>query len=163
MSAPRWAGDTRGTGIASGAVYSDDIGELLTTLLQTGWVAEDPDLHLLPHLRRIVRQPKSPWTVDDAALREDGVYMVDLTWKRNGAPIRRLHADLFALVGEIAESATYIRQSIRETVIEYRVVTGMLAADTPFAGHGHLLLFRIHGEHVSELIAGTKTPTVTTS
>jgi hypothetical protein len=156
MPGPRWEGDKREMGIATGTAFADELTALSATMLEAGWVAEDPDLHLLPHLRRFTRQPSSPWTIEQTHLRPDGVFVLDLSWLRTTAPLRQLHADFYALIGEIAESAGYIRQAIRETTIEYRVVTGMLAADTRFAPHGHLLLFRIHGERVFQFLNAIK-------
>ena len=77
MGTPRWEGDTRGTGIADGSPESAAVRALLAALAEPGWVAEDPDDHLLPPLRRACAAPGSPWTLERAELRPDGVYAVD--------------------------------------------------------------------------------------
>lgn len=49
----------------------------------------------------------------------------------------------FALLGEIAESATYVRQRVLEDRVFFDVVTGMLGPDAHFAPHGHTLRLEI--------------------
>jgi hypothetical protein len=49
-----------------------------------------------------------------------------------------------ALISSAAESD--------EREIAYHVTTGMLEGDAPFAGHGHLLLLRIGGLHIIEIL-----------
>ena len=56
-----------------------------------------------------------------------------------------LRTAAFTLVGEVAESATYVRQRRDGDEIVYEVGTGMLAADTEFAPHGHVLVLRVRG------------------
>jgi hypothetical protein len=51
------------------------VRQLLEALSVPGWVAEEPDVHLLPHLRRACDDPGSPWTFMGAKL-QDAVYVV---------------------------------------------------------------------------------------
>jgi hypothetical protein len=48
----RWDNDTRGRGVADGGWIAPGVRRLLGALAEADWVAEDPDVHLLPHLRR---------------------------------------------------------------------------------------------------------------
>src|SRR5687768_1478367 len=59
----RWDTDERGRGVADGGWIAPDVRRLLDTLAEPGWVAEDPDIHLLPHLRRACQEAGSPWTL----------------------------------------------------------------------------------------------------
>jgi hypothetical protein len=156
MLRPRWEGDERGIGIGTGESQRPAVRALLAALGEPGWIAEDPDHHLLPHLRAACAEPKSPWTLGSASLGGDGVYRVDLTWEQSNGSLRQLRADVFALVGRIAEATTHVRQCAGEGTIEFQVVTGMLDGDSAFAGHGHLLLLRVTGQHIPGFIAGMR-------
>lgn len=149
----RWDTDDRGRGIADGSWIAPAVRELLDGLATPAWVAEDPDNHLLPHLRRACEDADSPWTLGRTELR-DGVYLVALEWSRPGSRLGRLRADFFALLGTIVESTTFVRQRPAEDAIEYDVTTGMLDGDSAFAGHGHLLRFEIGGPDIGRLVAG---------
>lgn len=152
-SVGRWDNDNRGRGIADGAWIAPQVRDLLAGLTAPAWVAEDPDDHLLPNLRQACADAASPWTLVETDLR-DGVYVVALAWSRPAPRLGRLRADLFALLGEIAESTTFVRQRLADDAIEYDVTTGMLDGDGFFAGHGHLLCFRIGGSDIGRLVAG---------
>lgn len=147
----RWDNDTRGAGIGDGLWIAPGVRQFLEALSAPGWVAEEPDTHLLPHLRDACDAPGSPWTLVGTELL-DTVYSVRLEWRRPHPRIRRLRADAFALIGPIAESATFVRQRVTAREIEYQVTTGMLDGDARFAGHGHLLLLRVGGDQITEMI-----------
>jgi hypothetical protein len=138
----RWDGDTRGRGIADAAAFAPGARELVAAMEGREWVAEQPEAHLLPHIRRWCERAGAPLELAGAWVEPDGVYVVELRL-RAGAEIRHLRASAFALLGEIAESATYVRQRREGDAFEYEVVTGMLAGDTAFAPHGHTLRLRI--------------------
>lgn len=143
---PRWNGDTRGHGVDDGTWIAPDVEALLTALGAAGWVAEDPEEHLQPYLRHARDAVDSPWALHEAAL-AGPVFAVTLEWMPpKGGPaanLRRLRADAFALLGSVAESTTFARQRITEDGVEFWSATGMLAGDTSFASHAHLLLLRI--------------------
>lgn len=147
----RWDNDTRGRGIADGGWIAPDVRRLLTALTEPDWVAENPDQHLLPRLREACEAAASPWTLLGAELR-DGVYRVTLDWAHPEPRLHRLRADAIALIGLVAEGATFIQQRIAAEAIEYHVTTGLLDGDTPFKGHGHLLRLRIGGPTVKRLL-----------
>jgi hypothetical protein len=122
-------------------------------LVQPGWIAEHPETHLLPHLARACQVAHSPWVLQGTAWQENGVFLVTLTWSGSG-PLRALRRDVFALIGEIAEATTHVRQTVHDDMLEYRVTTGMLSGDSPFSGHGHLVTFEVEGPDVPAIIAG---------
>src|SRR6266513_449369 len=50
-SRQRWDTDDRFTGVADASAFAAAIDELAALARRPGWVAEEPDLHLVPHLR----------------------------------------------------------------------------------------------------------------
>jgi len=48
----RWDTDERGRGVASAGAYLAHADALRGAMAEPDWVAEDPDQHLLPHVRR---------------------------------------------------------------------------------------------------------------
>jgi hypothetical protein len=147
----RWDNDLRGHGIADGGWIAPDVRRLLAALTEPDWVAENPDQHLLPRLREACQAATSPWTLLGTELRE-GVYIVALEWTHPEPRLHRLRADAVALIGVVAEGATFIQQRFAGDGIEYHVTTGLLDGDSPFKGHGHLLRLRIDGSAVKRLI-----------
>ncbi len=73
----RWDTDTIGHGVADGTAFAPGVQRLLDALQRPDWVAEDPDAHLLPHLRRVYEAAASPWKLL-ATEWVDGVYEVIL-------------------------------------------------------------------------------------
>ena len=47
----RWDGDDRGQGIGDAAQLVPGASELIAAFGQPSWVAEEPELHLLPHIK----------------------------------------------------------------------------------------------------------------
>lgn len=146
---PRWEGDTRGRGIADGRPLSSEVEQFQGALNLPDWVAEEPELHLLPHLQRACDRPDAEFAVESTGADADGRFVVTLR-SRNPRSIGQIRAALFALVGQIAETATYVRQRpgrrgfpdpTEEVVFE--IATGTPAGDGPTATHGHLIRFRI--------------------
>ena len=153
MGGKRWDTDTRGTGIADGGWIVPGVQRLLDALHEPGWIAEQPEDHLVPGLMRVVDAPESGWTLVETSFRE-GVFDVVLEWLRPEPSIRRLRADVFALIGSVAEGATFVRQELAGDAVEYHVATGLLEGDTPFTGHGHMLRLRVVGPADSKVIPG---------
>lgn len=137
----RWDIDTRFKGIASGQAMAPAVERLLEHLGREGWVTEDPDVHLLPHLQRWCEQPDSRWRLLAARLLDDGVYVVDI------APIAEMSApdllirDVIPLLAQVAETSFAVQQVDENTV---ECVTGMLDGDGSYAAHGHLIRLRIN-------------------
>ena len=142
----RWDIDERGHGVGDARTFVPGISELVEAMETSDWVAEDADAHLLPHLRRACES--LPLELVDAVTTDDAVFEIHVAWtgpKNRAVEVRQA---IYALIGSIAESATYIRQRDRDAgKLEFDVVTGMLASDTDFASHGHTL--RIHVRDMS--------------
>jgi len=151
----RWEGDAKGHGIDDGRWIAPDVEALLTELVSFGWIAEEPEAHLQPHLRDACDAAGSPWIVHEAAL-AGPVFAVSLEWARPGGTWRELRTDVFALLGRIVESTTFVRQRVTEDMVEFWCATGMLSGDTSFASHGHLILLLIGGPAVESLSANQR-------
>ncbi|GAB2587277.1 hypothetical protein GCM10027168_20090 [Streptomyces capparidis] len=141
MDRRRWDIDQRFTGIATGQALAPDVKRLAAVLGREGWVTEDPDAHLLPHLRRACEEPGSRWRLRGARLLEDGVYEVEVEGTAGtpapGLPVR----DAITVLASVAEASFAVRQVDGSTV---ECVTGMLDGDGDYAPHGHLIRLRIH-------------------
>jgi hypothetical protein len=146
MADRRWEGDERGDGVADAAQFVDGAAELVTAMRRQNWVAEEPELHLLPHLERACKS--LPLQVLDARSLDDGSYEVQLGWLGDEAGVGVMRASIFSLLGGIAESSSFIRQRRMEstdgsgTLLTFEVVTGIVDA-TPFKPHGHTLRLNI--------------------
>jgi hypothetical protein len=139
----RWDVDERRIGIGDARAFRPTVGLLAELVEEEGWVAEQPEAHLLPHLERAAdtQQLRIVQTSTDDA----GRFLVDFAWTGPGEPDpRELRIALFSLVATVAEEVTVIREpdGIRGGVLE--VVTGMTGRDASrFAAHGHTLGLRL--------------------
>src|ERR1700748_3405551 len=107
--AARWEGDERGRGVADAASLVPGASELVAAFQAATWVAEQPELHLLPHVEA--------WCQRDGRLAlarayTDGTqaYVVDLEWQSGPDSVGAARAAVFSLLGSFAESATYVHQ-----------------------------------------------------
>lgn len=145
MARRRWDIDDRFSGIGSGWALAPAVRRLVEHLDREGWVTEDPDDHLLPHLRRWCERPDSGWRLLGAQLLDDAVYAVDVAptaqATAEGLPVR----DAIPLLAQVAETSFAVRQ-VDENTIE--CITGMLDGDGPYSAHGHLIRLRIHPRQV---------------
>ena len=151
MDGKRWDSDMRGRGVASGAWIAPSVQRLLDALAEPDWIAEQPEEHLLPGLRRVMDAPGSVWTLVETSF-EDGVFDVMLEWSRREPSFRLLRADAHTLIGSIAEGTTFICQVIVGDVVEYPAATGLLDGDSPFKGHGHQIRLRVVGPSIRQVI-----------
>ena len=135
---PRWDVDERGRGVASAAAYLDHADALRGAMTEPDWVAEDPDHHLLPHIRRFCASSDvlglDGWSI------EDGVLVLDLSTTGEASWGQRRKA-VHELIGTFAEAATLVRELAQDH--DFVVVTGMLEGDSVFAPHGHTVLLRV--------------------
>src|SRR5437763_82180 len=60
---PRWDGDARGHGIADGRRLSPEIDAFRRTVSSPNWIAEEPEIHLLPHLRDACARPEADFAL----------------------------------------------------------------------------------------------------
>jgi hypothetical protein len=135
----RWDGDERGHGIASGETHVPHTRRLLQALERPDWVAEEPELHLLPHLERAALA--LGFGLGGAAT-DGAVYELRLTWlgEQGRGPIRRA---AHALIGSVAEESTHVVEWVDGDTVVFDVATGNVGEDGYFAPHGHLLRLRI--------------------
>lgn len=140
-SAMRWDGDERGHGIADATSFAPGATELVDAMRGDGWVAEDPDLHLRPHLERACKS--LPLELRGASLSADGTYDVALVWEGDGDGPGAIRAAVFALVGSVAETASYVRQRPDGHAFIFELVTGIVGDDAHFSPHGHAVRFRV--------------------
>lgn len=145
--AKRWDTDERGRGVGDAAHLAGETRKLLDAMSAPGWVAEDPEVHLLPHVERFCGRPDSPLALESHETRADATFAVTLRWRGEPGPWREPRAAVFALLGEIAELAVVAREHHDGTDLVLNVVTGMLAGDTAFAPHGHTLRLTVMGAH----------------
>jgi hypothetical protein len=142
MADRRWDDDERGEGIADATQFAEGASELIAAMRRPNWVAEEPEMHLLPHLEQACEA--LPFRILDARTSDDGAYDVQLGWTGDEVGVGVIRASIFGLLGSIAESSSYIRQ--RRTnrgdgsnaMLTFDVVTGMVD-EMPFKPHGHTL------------------------
>jgi hypothetical protein len=135
----RWDTDERGRGVADAAALAPWVDELRELVMTADWVAEEPEVHLLPHLERLVAA--EPDLTLAATRVAGGVLEIDVELAAL-APPRGLREIAYRLVGAISEGVTLVRE-IGEDGATFDVVTGTPPGTTPFATHGHTLRFRI--------------------
>jgi hypothetical protein len=105
---------------------------------EEGWVAEEPELHLLPHLEAATAT--SPLAIRAVRTDPDGTFEVDLDWvgAGEGEPSRQaVRSALYGLVATIAETVTMLHEPPAEQGHVLEVLTGSGEGDGAFAGHGH--------------------------
>jgi hypothetical protein len=115
------------------------------------WVAEQPELHLLPHIEAWCQQdPRLVLTSADTDSAH--AYVLDFEWRGEKGSLGAARAAAFSLIGSFAESATYVRQrrvtsdgNGTELGLQFEVGTGELAPDARFEPHGHVALISVVG------------------
>jgi hypothetical protein len=142
-SGPCWNNHTCGQGVGSAPGLLPNLQRLVERMAQPDWVAEEPDAHLLPHLRRASEHAGSRLRLVAVAVAPDGTYLVDLAWTGEPPSRRDQREAVFALIGALAEPATYVRERPCEGGVEFEVATGVLAGDGPFQSHGHTVRLRL--------------------
>jgi hypothetical protein len=143
---PRWDPDARGIGVGDAASHLVTLDALREVAAQPGWVAEEPEAHLLPHLRDAVRADDASLAIDAVSIDSDGTFVVDARWV--GAPAadaRAVRVAALALIATVAETMTVIRERQEAGAAVFEVVTGVLPGASTFATHGHTLRLRVAG------------------
>ncbi|MFN2591250.1 MAG: hypothetical protein ABR532_00225 [Candidatus Dormibacteria bacterium] len=141
----RWDGDAGGPGIGSAESLAPGVRRLVDDMSEGGWVTEDPETHLLPHIRRFCEESEGTWALVSAGL--DGpAFVVTLRWTFEPARIGALRQCVYALLGSFSESTSYIRQRVADDQVVYEVATGILEGDSTFRGHGHLVRLHVTGD-----------------
>jgi hypothetical protein len=141
----RWDDDERGRGVADARQLVAGARELIAAFDEPEWVAEDPELHLKPHV--------DAWCEADGRLElagaysdDDGAFVLDLNWRGEPAGPGAVRAAVYALIGQFAESATYVRQrrvAAGGTVPKLRFEVGTGELEGVFASHGHAVVINV--------------------
>lgn len=134
-SRKRWDTDDRFTGVADASDFAPAIADLAALARRPGWVAEDHEIHLVPHLqnadvpglRLLGCQPSG-----------DGVLHVTAEY-REGESRGQIRRHAWALIAEVAELATSVREHTDGDTVIFDVVTGIPDGPGPFATHGHTI------------------------
>ena len=148
--AARWDGDNRGHGIGDAAQLASGASELVAAFAEPTWVAEQPELHLLPHIEAWCERHQR-LALGGAYTDGAGAYVLDLEWREATGGVGAVRAAVFSLIGSFAESATYVRQRrVAEAAgsmmkLQFEVGTGELAPDARFEPHGHVVLINVAG------------------
>jgi hypothetical protein len=140
----RWEDDERGQGVGDASRLIPGAEELLAAMAERDWVAEDPDIHLSPHVRAWLEH-NDVFTLEGAHSDDAGAFILQLSWQGRAGDLGGLRAAAFELLGTVAESATYVRQRRGEDHVVFEVATGMVGEDAHFAPHGHVIVLDVRG------------------
>jgi hypothetical protein len=147
----RWDGDDRGQGVGDATQLVSGASELIAAFRQPTWVAEQPELHLLPHIEAGCERERRLALTGAYTDGLDG-YVVDLEWHGETSSVGEARAAVFSLIGFFAESATYVRQRRVASdgdgsamKLQFEVGTGELEPDSRFDPHGHVVLINLAG------------------
>jgi hypothetical protein len=150
----RWEGDDRGRGIADAAQLVPGASELVAAFAEPDWVAEQPELHLRPHVEEWCRRD-GRLALTAASADEANAFVLECEWRGQPAGVGQVRAAVFSLIGSFAETATYVRQRPVDTDgdpdgdrdgdgsairLRFEIGTGELAPDTRFLPHGHVVV-----------------------
>ncbi len=143
--ARRWDDDERGHGVADARQLVAGARELVAAFEARNWVAENPELHLRPHVEAWL-QADGRLELTRAYSDDRGAFIVDLNWLGGPAGPGEVRAAVYALIGQFAESATYVRQrrdADDRPVPKLRFEVGTGELDRAFASHGHTVLINV--------------------
>ena len=139
----RWDDDPRGRGVGDATQLAPGADELIGAFRSPDWVAEDPELHLRPHV--------DAWCAADGRLALLGAqtddrhaYVLEVEWRGAAGGVGAVRAAVFSLIGSFAESATYVRQRRNGAGMRFEVGTGELG-DGRFEPHGHVVVVDVSG------------------
>jgi hypothetical protein len=135
----RWDIDERGRGVADARRLVPEAETLLGFMAEAEWVTEEPDAHLLPHVRRVAAE--LPLDGLSAGIDDDGVLVVSLRWTDSWDQSSATAA-AFALLGSFAEEMTYLRKDEEPGRVALETVTGVVSEGV-FAPHGHTVRITI--------------------
>jgi hypothetical protein len=133
----RWDTDERFSGVADASGLAAAVDELAALARRPGWVAEEPEAHLVPHLT----SARTGLQVLDCVVAAGGV--LDVTARpAAGAAQRDVRREAWALIGAVAEPAASVRERRDGDAVVFEVITGV-PDGAAFASHGHTLRLRI--------------------
>ena len=148
--AARWDNDDRGRGIGDATQLVPGASQLVAAFSKPNWVAEQPDVHLLPHVEAWCQRDRS---LELIGADVDGTaYVLDFEWHGTTGSVGAARAAVFSLIGSFAESATYVRQRRVASdgdgsamKLQFEIGTGEVAPDAQFKPHGHVVLINVAG------------------
>src|SRR5690242_18401433 len=76
----RWDGDERGRGVGDAAQLVPGASELVAAFSEPAWVAEQPEVHLLPHVEAWCERDQ-PLAVTGAYSDDKHAYVLDCEWR----------------------------------------------------------------------------------
>jgi hypothetical protein len=103
-SRKRWDTDHRFVGVADASAFAPAVEELAALARRPDWVAEDPEIHLVPHLRGA---SVDGMRIVETRTGEDGVLAVDAECDP-GASRGELRRRAWVLIGTVAEPAASV-------------------------------------------------------
>ena len=128
----RWDGDETGRGVAGAGHLAGPLEALLAAMAEPDWVAEDPEAHLLPHIRSGLSDGVR---ITGTEVADVGELVVTLEVEDGaGVDVRSLAYGLF---GRFAESSTFVEERPVDGGTEFVMVTGMVEGQSRFLPHGH--------------------------
>ena len=111
------------------------LDRLRSAMVLLDWVAEAPDVHLLPHVERICEA--NGWRIARAEVVHDVLEVDVVVTARSRGELR---ASAFVVIGSFAEASTHVAFSGAErTSVDVVVTTGMPEGDGSFGPHGHVV------------------------
>ena len=135
----RWDTDDRFTGVADATAFAAAIDELAALARRPSWVAEEPEAHLVPHLRGA---SVAGLRVVSCRAGADGV--LDVAAEHSPGDSRgEIRRRAWALLGCVAEPVASVRERRDGDAAVFEVVTGIPDHAGPFASHGHTLRLTI--------------------
>ena len=140
----RWEEDERGEGVADAAAFVPGALDLVEAMGRANWVAESPELHLLPHIESACGS--LPLELVASGSNPYGVFDVELYWTGESFGIGEVRAAVFSLLGSFAEISSYVRQRRpSDTTLAYDFVTGFVDGDGDWRPHGHTVRVTVSG------------------
>jgi hypothetical protein len=130
----RWDTDERFTGVSDASEFASAADDLGALARRPGWVAEEPEAHLVPHL---LAAAPAGLRVVETSVGDGGVLSVRA--EPTGADGRRgLRQQAWVLIGAVAETLSSVRERRDGDNVVFEVVTGEPDGGR-FASHGHVL------------------------
>src|SRR4051812_6143809 len=147
----RWDGDTRGQGVGSAGLLVPGANELVAAFGDPAWVAEQPELHLRPHIEAWCAQDER-LSLTNTSVDNRNALVLDVEWQGATGEVGRARAAVYALIGSFAEGATYVRQrrlgsndDPSSMKLMFEIGTGELSPDSRFDPHGHVVVISLAG------------------
>jgi hypothetical protein len=136
----RWDTDDRFVGVADASSFATAVEELAALARRPGWVAEEPEVHLVPHLRAASAAAGLRLITCDAS--DDGV--LEIAAEHGPGDSRgEIRWRAWSLIGAVAEPAASVRERRGGDTIIFEIITGIPDRSGPFASHGHTLRLTI--------------------